>query len=265
MDKIKISIITITYNSERTIEDTIISIVSQNYPNLEYIIVDGGSTDKTKEIINKYREKISIFISEKDNGISDAFNKGIKLSTGEVIGIINSDDALMPNSLNTINEEYDEKIDVYYGNCITWDEETNEKARLKPADDLECMSYSFSIVHPSTFVSRKAYEKFGVFSLDYRCSMDYELLLRMYKAKARFKRINADLAVYRMGGTNQRLRDITLTEIRQISVKYGLNKEIAAYHYWRKKTNDLIKKVLNKFGLISIIGKLKIQKRVEKL
>lgn len=99
----KISIITITYNSEKTIEETILSIINQNYQNIEYIIIDGGSKDNTLNIINKYKTKISKVISEPDNGISDAFNKGIREATGDIIGIINSDDILNIDTLNELN------------------------------------------------------------------------------------------------------------------------------------------------------------------
>ena len=92
----KISIVTITFNSEHTVEETIKSVISQDYPNLEYIIIDGASKDGTLAVVDKYRGKIAKVISEPDNGISDAFNKGIRHSTGDIIGIINSDDVLLP-------------------------------------------------------------------------------------------------------------------------------------------------------------------------
>ena len=100
----KISIITISFNSDKTLEDTINSVISQDYPNLEYLIVDGGSKDRTLDIVDKYRDKIDVVVSEPDKGISDAFNKGIQLATGEIIGIINSDDLLMPGALQEISD-----------------------------------------------------------------------------------------------------------------------------------------------------------------
>ena len=94
--KPKISVITITFNSAATLEETILSVTSQDYPDLEYVIIDGGSTDGTLDIIRKYQDKIQIVVSEPDRGISDAFNKGIARATGEIVGIINSDDILLP-------------------------------------------------------------------------------------------------------------------------------------------------------------------------
>lgn len=98
----KISLITISYNSKKHIEDTILSVTTQNYDNYEYIIIDGASTDGTLDIINKYQDKITTIITEPDKGISDAFNKGIRLCTGDIIGIINSDDILLPGALSVV-------------------------------------------------------------------------------------------------------------------------------------------------------------------
>ena len=104
MELPKISIITITFNSEKTLEETIESVLSQNYPNLEYLIIDGGSSDGTLEIVKRYKDKIDFVISEPDRGISDAFNKGIRYATGEIVGIINSDDLLLPDALHKVAE-----------------------------------------------------------------------------------------------------------------------------------------------------------------
>ena len=107
MEQVKISIITITYNSERTVEETLKSVISQAYPNLEYIIVDGASKDKTLDVVAKYKDSIARIISEPDKGIADAFNKGIRMATGDLIGIINSDDLLLPGALRKMAESYD--------------------------------------------------------------------------------------------------------------------------------------------------------------
>ena len=123
----KISIITITYNSAKTLERTIKSIIEQKYENLEYIIVDGGSTDSTLEIVKKYDTWISKWVSEPDSGISNAFNKGINMATGNVIGIINSDDGLMPGALQAISDSYEDGVDVYRGKVLLWKEDTNRR------------------------------------------------------------------------------------------------------------------------------------------
>lgn len=114
----KLSVITITFNSVKTLERTIESVLNQGYENLEYIIIDGGSTDGTQEIIKKYKKVLGFWCSEPDKGISDAFNKGIKAATGDLIWIINSDDGLMPGAVNALMRQYSPEIDVYRGkNC----------------------------------------------------------------------------------------------------------------------------------------------------
>ena len=120
----KISLVTITYNSEKNIEETILSIIQQDYDDIEYIIIDGGSTDNTLKIIEKYRHHIAKLISEPDKGISDAFNKGIELSTGQVVGLINSDDFLQKGSIKALVEFIgrNDGYDVYYGNSLMFSE-----------------------------------------------------------------------------------------------------------------------------------------------
>ena len=219
----KISIITITYNSEKTLEDTIQSVARQNYPDLEYIIVDGGSKDATLDIVKKYSNVVTKWISEPDKGISDAFNKGIKIASGELIGIINSDDMLTDNSLNIIEKNIKPEADVIYGNAIMFGgRETNY--RCKPADSLEVMRKRMAVVHPATFVKKSAYDKYGTFDLKYKCQMDRDLLLRMYVAGAKFQYLNEDLAMMRLGGVNQRTYvKQTVPEGIEISIKNGMN------------------------------------------
>lgn len=196
----KISIITITYNSEKTIENTIKSVINQEYNNLEYVIIDGVSTDNTLNIIKKYTDEINLVISEPDEGISDAFNKGIKNSTGEIIGIINSDDLLLPGALQIIAENYSKEIDVYRGNTIIWDDITDEKIKVIPTMKFSKYKLSHNVCHQSTFVNKSAYTKWGVFKTNYKYMMDGDLLIRFTQNKAVMKYINQDLAVFRLGG-----------------------------------------------------------------
>lgn len=199
MSKVKISVITVTFNSEKTLERTIESIIHQGYDNLEYIIVDGGSTDGTLNIIKKYEKYITKWISEPDSGISNAFNKGIKMATGEIIGIINSDDGLLPEALETINNEYDNSVDVYRGKVLLWKEDTDTKVIEKPS-----MHFSFcgmdNISHQSTFITKKAYEKYGNYNEMCKYVMDYDLLLRFEREGAKYKYIDKTLAFYSLGG-----------------------------------------------------------------
>ena len=218
----KISIVTITYNSEATLEETIQSLISQDYPDLEYIIVDGLSTDGTLDIVNKYRDNISIVISEKDKGISDAFNKGVRAATGDVVGIINSDDLLMPGALKAIAEQMKEDTDVIYGKGYRLYEDGSTREYLPR--DLKIFTYKMPLVHPATFVKKSAYEKYGYFNVDYRYCMDRAVLYKMYQGGAKFQYIDEFLAYYRMGGTSEnQYWNGTLKEGEQISIDFGMN------------------------------------------
>lgn len=198
----KISVITITFNSEKTLEETIKSVVTQDYDNLEYLIIDGGSTDKTIEIVEKYRDRIAFVLSEPDRGISDAFNKGIAHATGEIIGIINSDDLLLPGALDTVASFYTPNIDVYSGNVLMWNENNDRTYIRKPTIEFKSLRKQFKACHPARFISRKAYENYGVYSLDYRYCMDVDLLIRFYKSGAKVIHIDKELTKFRIGATS---------------------------------------------------------------
>ena len=197
----KISIITITYNSEATLDETILSVTMQAYPALEYVIIDGGSTDGTLDIIQKYKDKIQIVVSEPDHGISDAFNKGITKATGEIIGIINSDDILLPGALQKVAEEYDPKVDVYSGHILFWDVDTDETFSSYPDVTFDTLKLQYNVAHPARFVRKDAYQRYGLYRLDLRYMMDIELLCRFYKQGARFLLVDRPLAKFRLGGT----------------------------------------------------------------
>lgn len=196
----KISIITITYNSDKTLERAIQSVIKQNYNNLEYIIIDGGSTDGTLNIIKKYEKYISYWVSELDDGISDAFNKGIGKATGNIIGIINSDDGLCKGALDALVKEYREEIDVYRGNILLWNTETDTKVIEVPSMHFPLVGINVRVSHQGTFITKKAYEKYGVYEKKCRYAMDYELLLRFEKSGAKMKYINYLMAFYTLGG-----------------------------------------------------------------
>lgn len=201
----KISIITITYNSEKTLEETIQSVVFQKYDNLEYLIIDGGSTDRTLDIVKKYQDKIDVVISEPDKGISDAFNKGIRNATGEIIGIINSDDLLLPNALKRLAENYETGVDVYRGNTIVWNDIKGTKTRAFPRMKFTVNSLNMGgVCHQSTFIKNSAYKLYGTFNDKLKFMMDVDLLIRLYEKGAKFKYVDADLAISRMGGVTDK-------------------------------------------------------------
>lgn len=201
----KVSVITPCLNSEKTIRQTIESVLNQSYTNLEYIIIDGKSEDKTREIIEEYvplfQGKLK-YISEKDGGIYDAMNKGISLAKGEIIGIINSDDWYEADTIEKIVRcfETNDK-DVVYGNIhlVTM----NGEKKKYPKKALNTLWYQMAIPHPAVFVKQDIYRTYGVFNTKYRISADYEMLLRFYSVGVKFFHLDAVLANFREGGMSQ--------------------------------------------------------------
>lgn len=242
----KISIITITYNSEATLEETIESVIAQDYPELEYIIVDGLSQDGTMDIVRKYADNISVVISEKDKGISDAFNKGIRAATGDIIGIINSDDMLMPGALQAVAAQMKEDTDVVYGKAYRLYEDGSTREYLPR--DLKIFTYKMPLVHPATFVRKAAYEQYGYFNVDYRYCMDRAVLYQMYRGGAKFQYIDEFLAYYRMGGTSEnQYWTGTLKEGEQISIDFGMNPIKAKLITVYKKLRYIVVLIVQKF------------------
>lgn len=239
----KISIITITYNSEKTLEDTIKSVVSQDYDNLEYLIIDGCSKDNTLEIVNKYRDRIAFIISEPDKGISDAFNKGIDHSTGEIIGIINSDDLLLPNALRAIADNYNEKVDVYRGNTVLWNPETDTRIAIKPSMVFSIKKAIKAVCHQSTFIRKDAYVKYGKYDVKLKYMMDADVLHRFSNNGASFKYVDQDLAVFRLGGITSDSWIKKLEESRYMIIKNGGGVVYAYYRNFIFIIRQLFKKV----------------------
>jgi glycosyltransferase involved in cell wall biosynthesis len=187
-----ISIITITFNAGHSLESTIQSVINQKYNNLEYIIIDGGSTDNTVSIIKKYSSNITYWISEPDRGISDAWNKGITASCGDLIGILNAGDYFEDeNYLKHIAKDLpvEEKI-IGYGNTQIV-KNNGEVVRstignFKP----QKLHLGLGFYHPGCFATRKTYDEIGNFNLRYKLAMDCDWLLRCYRAGVKFKKTN---------------------------------------------------------------------------
>jgi glycosyltransferase involved in cell wall biosynthesis len=205
---LKISVITVTYNSAETLETTLQSLIEQDYAEREYIIVDGGSTDGTLQIINKYRSHFAQVISEKDNGLYDALNKGIALSTGDVIGILHSDDfyqhsKVLSHYADTFAKSGAEAVyaDLYYVDRIN----TDKIIRKWHSGNYHARSFyrGWMPPHPTFFVKREVYQKFGDFDLNFKTAADYELMLRfILNHKIRIAYLNEFTVKMRMGGAS---------------------------------------------------------------
>ena len=173
------TIITVCYNSEKTIERTMESVLNQTCQDYEYIIVDGASTDGTMELVHKYEPRFQgrmRWISEKDQGIYDAMNKGIHMAKGELIGIVNSDDYYEPNALEIMKNLYTGyEYSILYGAVRAIDDGRERMVYIKNHEFIE----QDMITHPSCFISKSLYDTFGVYSQEYPYSADYEFMLRI--------------------------------------------------------------------------------------
>jgi glycosyltransferase involved in cell wall biosynthesis len=216
----KISIITATFNSERHLERCLESIHSQG-GELDHVVIDGGSTDGTLAILERYRGKFSHFVSEPDRGISDAFNKGLRLCSGDVIGIVSSDDYLLPGALDKIRQDWAERgaCDVVFGNVIFLD--SPEGVIVRPDASLKSIWSRQPLKHAAMFVARSTYARLGGYSCDWRCAMDYELTLRFYVRGCSFRYLDANLAAVRPGGFSYKNLGRTMKEVCEIAEQYG--------------------------------------------
>lgn len=221
----KITIVTITYNSEKTIEKTIQSIISQKYDNIEYWIIDGASKDNTMALVQKYAQEYPYikYASEPDKGISDAFNKGILKATGELIGLINSDDQLAENALFIIHERYSSSnADVIYGNTIVNDT-ANGLLLLKNAGKPGRLKYEMPFIHQSCFIKKSVYEECGYYSSEYKICMDFDMLARIFHKGYSFVNTNEVLSIFQYGGTSCKHPIKTINENMKIAKRYGLS------------------------------------------
>ena len=204
----KISIITVSFNSAKTIKETIKSVLTQDYNNIEYIIIDGGSSDETIDIVKSYSEKISYFISEKDNGIYDAMNKGIKAATGDIVGILNSDD-FYPNSfvLSNVAKSFKKyNCDAVYGDLVYVNKkDTTQIKRYWQAGNYNTskIKNGWMLPHPTFFVKKVMYDRYGLYNTDLKSAADYEMILKLlYKENISVQYIPMILVKMRMGGAS---------------------------------------------------------------
>ncbi len=223
MVNLLVSIITVSYNSRGTISDTIKSILGQTYKNIEYIIVDGSSIDGTIDLVNSFGKSISKFISEPDNGIYDAINKGIKLATGDIVGILNSDDFFCDNNIieRLVGSFREHEIGAVYGDVQFVDPiKTSKIVRYYSSKFFNTGKFKFGFMpaHPSFYVKRELFKKLGYYKTDYKIAADFELLIRfLYNNQIKYKYIEMPFVSMRTGGVSNK-------SIRSV---YTLNKEIA--------------------------------------
>lgn len=212
-----ISIITIVLNGESLIEETIQSVIYQENVKFEYIIIDGGSKDKTLQKIEKYKSKIDILISEPDKGIYDAINKGIRLAKGSLIGIIHCGDYYEPDALSCVyNEFLKTSANVIHGDIKTIEQYSHHTIiHCLKANHL-LLKEKMSIFHPATFVKHECYIKYGFYNSNYKIAADYDLFLKLYLNNLSFQYIPKVLANFRVGGISGTKPKILFKENFQI-------------------------------------------------
>jgi glycosyltransferase involved in cell wall biosynthesis len=207
----KISIITVTYNSAATLRDTMESVLAQTYTDIEYVVVDGLSKDNTMDIVREYEPRFQgrmKYISEKDHGLYEAMNKGIRMATGEIVGIINSDDFYHRNDIIQLVADAmaASEVQAVYGDVRFVNPENLDKTVRYYSSKIfrpSLFRFGFMPAHPTFFTYRKYFEQYGYYRLDYKIAADYELLVRFlhkYGVKARY--LNTDFMKMRTGGVS---------------------------------------------------------------
>lgn len=254
----KISIVTASFNQGHFIEETIQSVLGQNYSNLEYIIIDGGSTDNSVEVIKKYENQITYWVSEPDNGQSDAINKGLKLATGDVVAWLNSDDIFLDGALLAMGKAFADNAgaDIVYGDVVNF---SPDGVKTKVENHFELLDFMsrVSIHQPGVFWKRALNEQYGYLDESFYYLMDYELWMRVF-LNAKSVRIDKEICLFRVHDnaktTNnpQGLYDdyrrvlsrfansIPSRQMKERMVSLGLyfNKEDVAYTIHRAFTDD---------------------------
>lgn len=237
----RVTILTVCFNSENTIEDTIKSVINQSYQDIEYIVIDGKSNDSTLEIVNRYHQYISRVVSEKDKGMYDACNKGISIAKGEIIGILNSDDVLAHKDVirNVVRKFQEEGSDALYGDLkYVAQDDLRKTLRYWKSGGFRKSRFLFGWMppHPTFYIRKEAYAKHGGFNLKLRSAADYELMLRMlFKNKVSVSYLPEVMVLMRDGGMSNATMTNRLKANQEDQSAWRMN-DLKAYFFttWLK-------------------------------
>jgi glycosyltransferase len=239
------------YRNPKNIEKTILSTLKQNYKNINYIVIDGGSTDGTIEIINKYKEAIDLIISEPDEGIYDAMNKGIKFATGDVIGILNSDDLYFDESiLSNIADCFikNPNLDLIYGDLVyVKQNDVSKIVRYWKSGKYHRNYFEYGSVpaHPTLFIAKRIYDEIDLFNLDYKLASDYEFMLKLFKKRSyNFLYLNKIFVKMRLGGVTSKNLKNRIIQNKEISRAWKDNNLVLPIYFFPLR---LFKKLLQYF------------------
>ena len=240
-----VTIITPVRNAASTLGRTICSVLAQSYPNIEYIVVDGGSDDGTLDVLRSFERGIDCWVSEPDAGISDAFNKGIALASGDIIGIINADDWYEPDAVATVVDAFSaSQADVVCGAMQYWQ---GDRRGLIFYSDPGSLHLESTVNHPTVFVKRETYLRHGLFCTQYRYAMDYDLLLRFYLGGVRFHVLPRVLANMQLGGASDSAVLPISRELYTIKTSH-MGRPVphalySAYHFARTHASKFLREV----------------------
>lgn len=252
----KISIITMVYNRVNSIEDTIRSVLGEKelYSDVEYIIVDGKSKDGTMDIINKYREQIDVIISEPDDGIHDAMNKGIRKATGDFVFFIAGDDVFIKGALLRFVNDVKSDTEVWSGSIIM--KYCGGYKYRYSSSDLSLLYEGVSLQHPATFFRKSAFEKYGYYNKEYKIAGDRELFLRFYTSGAKFQVSNLPITLFSMDGVSAfDFGDENL----KLTIHYGMDKDIAtkkavkSYRFRTSNVRKIIEIIIERLHIYKIV------------
>jgi glycosyltransferase involved in cell wall biosynthesis len=202
---LKVTIVTVVYNNEKYIKDALESVISQNYSSIEYIVIDGGSTDRTLEIIEEYRDNISIFLSEPDEGIYDALNKGIHLSSGDVIAILQLDDMFSDKYVvsDMVNKMSETQTEFCFSDLVIIDNNSGKILRYYMANYYKRWMFRMGWLppHPTCFIKKTLFDEFGKYSLKYKMAGDFDFLVRIFYGRdIKWSYLNRIIVIMRSGG-----------------------------------------------------------------
>ena len=256
----KVTIVTLTFNSEKTIAETIDSVLKQKYQDIEHLFIDNVSTDKTLQIIkDRYNktDKNYRIISEPDNGISDAFNKGIKNASGEIVVFLNSDDSYTDQDVigDVIERFKDDRIDYVHGNMKFIDTDFGTNVRRPLLCSLE---YAFPYNHPTFFVRKRVYDKVGLFNLKYKYAMDFHLICRLYQSPTQPKFISSyiegrPLVKMKAGGVSWLHELSSIDEVKRALREFGFLTPRAEMNLFFRKLRVNFRKYLSLLGLNDLV------------